>query len=237
MSANLYYLMTMLPSLPTSLGGSVDYAYAISKIKEAGATDLSYLADLLEAEKEIEKCGLQYYVLNNSGYKPQLPEGLPEAFKNDFGCYADMQEADWLTKVYKTWFNLLIETGKKTGSKLLVSWAKWELALRATLIANKTEKASKTPDHYSELFKFVNTFENVESAVNAANYYRTVSVPFEAEKSLDQARLDYLRQSAQRFSFTIDELVAYMLELRIHNRYSTMRPEEGRRILEEVTKL
>ena len=93
--------MTLLPTLPSSLGGQIDYDYAISKIKEDGTSSLDYFADLLEAEKEIEKCGLQYYVLNNSGYKPQLPEGLPEAFKNDFGCYADMQEADWLTKVYK----------------------------------------------------------------------------------------------------------------------------------------
>ena len=229
--------MTLLPTLPSSLGGQIDYDYAISKIKEDGTSSLDYFADLLEAEKEIEKCGLQYYVLKNSSFKPELSKSLPRDFIDIFGNYSNMSEADWFTNIYKSWFKLLIETGKKTGSKLLIKWAKWELTLKVTLIANNPQKILKTSDTYTELFEMIKSFEDVESAINAANAYRTSTVPLEAEKNLDQTRIDYLRQSAQRFSFTIDELVAYMLELRIHKRYSTLRPDEGRRILEEVTKL
>jgi hypothetical protein len=58
-----------------------------------------------------------------------------------------------------------------------------------------------------------------------------------AEKLLDQSRVDYLRSFAGNYTFTIEELIAYMLELRIHNRYARLSPEQGRKILEEVTAL
>ena len=228
--------MTMLPTLPSSLGGHVDYEFAISKIREENKKGLSYLADLLEAEKEIEQCGLHYYVLNDNTYKPVLSDKLPKEFLNIFEEYEDYSEEKWFSSVYKAWFSLLMETGKQTGSNLLADWAKWELSLRTNLLINASNKAS-TENDYSELLNMVNKLGATELAADIAEAYKSFQTPLEAEKYLDQSRIEYLRKSVSQFSFSIDELVAYLLELRVHNRYSKMRPEEGRRILEEVTKL
>ncbi len=58
-----------------------------------------------------------------------------------------------------------------------------------------------------------------------------------AEKILDQSRIEFLRSQSLGYSFSVEELVAYMLELRIHNRYARLSLDEGRKILEEVTAL
>jgi hypothetical protein len=67
--------------------------------------------------------------------------------------------------------------------------------------------------------------------------WKATADPMAAEKLLDQSRVDYLRSFAGNYTFTIEELIAYMLELRIHNRYARLSPEQGRKILEEVTAL
>ena len=59
----------------------------------------------------------------------------------------------------------------------------------------------------------------------------------DAEMVLDQARIDFLKNKFSPYSFEIDELIAYMIELRIHNRYARLSLEEGHKILEEVTSL
>jgi hypothetical protein len=56
-----------------------------------------------------------------------------------------------------------------------------------------------------------------------------------AEKTIDQYRLDFIRSLAISYSFSADELIAYMLELRIFARYARLDLEKGRKILQEVT--
>ncbi len=236
MSANLYYLMTMLPPLP-ALGERVEYSEALSKLREEKDRSISYLADLLESELSIEECGRQYYVLGNKEYTPALFEHFPDSFSEIFNSYKSTEEAIWLSKVYRAWFSLILEVGRKFGSGLLSRWAKWEYSLRLNLCSARfTKSSSEQSEDFDVLEDDLSSDYSYETSALVAAY-KSFNEPFEAEKYLDQSRIDFLRRESTQFSFSIDELVSYMLEMRIHNRYSQMLPELGSKILEEVTKL
>jgi hypothetical protein len=59
----------------------------------------------------------------------------------------------------------------------------------------------------------------------------------EAEVSLDVARLAFLTRESPRYSFTMDELVAYLLQLRLLERHQHLDPQRGRALLREVAAL
>jgi hypothetical protein len=234
-AVNLYYIMTMLPSLP-NLGGTVDYPYAIEKIRNEGKGHISYLADLLEVEALIGDCGLRHYVLEEKDFSATLPATLPESFASTFNSYKTLPEWEWLTEVYIAWFELLMETGSKCGSSLLKKWAKWELNLRLALLRERFEGSDKQGSSEGVLSKMAK-YEEPSEVANVATAYKAISEPFEAEKYLDETRINFLRSNSTQFTFALDELIAYMLELRILNRYSVLQPEVGSKILEEVTRL
>ena len=234
--ASLEYLMTVLPSLPAELGekASIEEAYRI--IRDEDNSKLNYLVDLLSVEEEIAKCGLQYFVQENKTYEAELSVELPENFINIFNSYKDKSEAEWMTSVYEAWFDLVVSTGESTGAKFIREWAKWESSLRINLMFDRLKRAgvefepdSLTPDFMKFGFEYDTT--------PIIDEYRKISEPMKAEKALDQARLDFIRNSAISYSFSADELVAYILELRIYARYARLSPELGRKILQEVTAL
>jgi hypothetical protein len=236
-SDNLFYLLTLLPSLP-NLGEPLAPEDAMAKIREESGENLLLLADLLDCENEIEKCALNYYIQGSREYVPQLSERLPESFHELFATYHSRDEADWMTAVYAAWFELLLETGDATGSGLLKEWAKWEYSLRTRLRVERLRAAGRLPaDLDSIVPEFMNELTDQPDHQHLVDFVKTFSEPMRAEKFLDQARIDYLRRAVAQFSFTVDELVAYMLELRIHLRYARLSPEKGRKLLEEVTRL
>ncbi len=234
--ASLEYLMTVLPDLPASLGekASIEEAYRIIKAEDNAR--LNYLIDIISAEDEIVKCGLQYFVLQNKNYEAELPASLPEAFTNAFYSFSSKSEADWMTAVYGAWFDMLVDTGKKTGSQLVQEWAKWEYSLRINLMFDRLKRAGIEYDEASLTPEFM-AFDCDCDTASLVEAYRKINEPMKAEKSLDEARLDFIRSSAISYSFTADELVAYILELRIYARYARLSPEQGRKILQEVTAL
>jgi hypothetical protein len=236
-SDNLFYLLTLLPSLP-NLGEPLAPEDAMAKIREESGENLLLLADLLDCENEIEKCAFHYYIQGSREYAPQLSERLPESFHELFATYHNRDEADWMTAVYAAWFELLLETGDATGSGLLKEWAKWEYSLRTRLRIERLRAAGRLPaDPDSIVPEFMNELTEQPDHQHLVDFVKTFSEPMRAEKFLDQARIDYLRRAVAQFSFSVDELVAYMLELRIHLRYARLSPEKGRKLLEEVTRL
>jgi len=236
-SDNLYYLLTLLPSLP-NLGEPLAPEDAIAKIREESDEKLLLLADLLECENEIENCASHYYVQGSRDFVVNLSERLPEKFCEVFATYASRDEADWLTAVYAAWFELLLEIGDATGSGLLKEWARWEYSLRTRLRIERLRVTGRLPaDPDSIVPEFMNELYEQPDNQHIVEFTRTFSEPMKAEKYLDQTRIDFLRQAVAQFSFTVDELVAYMLELRIHLRYARLSPEKGRKLLEEVTRL
>lgn len=233
--ASLEYLLTLLPSLPAELGDKVSIEQAYATIRSEDDTRLNYLIDLLSAEDEIINCGYQHFVLKNKEYEAELSSSLPEAFKEIFFSFREKEEADWLTAVYGSWLDMLIETGNKTGSSLLKEWAKWEYSLRITFMFDRLKQAGIEfiESELTPVFMYDSDYD-MASLVEA---YRKTSEPMKAEKNLDGSRLDFIRNLATRYSFSVDELVAYILELRIYARYTRLSPDVGRKILQEVTAL
>ena len=232
--ANFEYLLTLLPSLPDNLGDKVSLEEAYNILRFEDDAKIGYLVDILSAEDEIIKCGLQYYVLDNKSYYTDLPQSLPESFQEVFSSFKEKTEAEWMTSVFAAWLDMMTETGKKTGSSLLSKWAKWEYSLRLNLMFDRFKKAGiefeesdYTPDFLS--------FDNQVDTSYVIDAYKKCSEPMMAEKTIDQFRLDFIRNLAISYSFSADELIAYMLELRIYSRYSRLDLEKGRKILQEVT--
>lgn len=237
MSENLFYLLTVLPALP-ALGESMPAEDAFARIREESDEHLLFLIDLLEVEAEIERCGMQYFVLGSKDYHPNFSIRIPENFTEVFLSYTSCREADWLSLTYAAWFDLLIETGDKTGSGLLKQWAKWEYSLRTLLRIERLKAAGKQgSDNDSILPAFMKELADLPDNMHLVETYKSFNEPMKAEKFLDQARIDYLRKAADQFTFSLDELIAYLLEMRIHNRYARLNPSKGRKILEEVTTL
>jgi len=235
---NLFYLLTVLPALPANAGEPVAADDALARIREEGDERLLLLADLLDTEAEIERCGLQYFVLGGRDYQPRLAERLPESFIEVFMTYPNAKESDWLTAVFAAWFEMLMDMGKNTGSGLLRCWAEWEYSLRTLLRIERLKNTARTAtDNDALLPAFMKQFSELPDNAALVDGYMSFSEPLKAEKYLDQARIDFLRKAATQFSFSLDELFAYLLELRIHNRYARLSPDRGRKILEEVTTL
>ncbi len=237
MGEKLFYLMTVLPSLP-NLGEQMTAEDAMARIREESGESILLLADLLECEAQIEKCGMQCFVLGSKDYSAEFSSRIPESFQEVFATWSSAPEAEWLTSVYAAWFDLLIELGDKTGSGLIKEWAKWEYSLRTGLRIERLRIAGSLPGDLDSIVpEFMKELVELPDHAGLIESYLAFTEPMKAEKFLDQARIDFLRKAAIQYSFETDELVAYMLELRIHNRYARLNPEQGQKILEEVTAL
>ena len=234
--ANFEYLLTLLPSLPANLGDKVSIEEAYRLLKSENNAKVDYLVDILSVEDLIKDFALQYYVQGNKSYEFELPESLPDNFKEVFNSFNEKSESNWTTDIYASWFDLLINTGRGVGSSALAEWAKWEYSLRINLMIDRLKRAGLEYDE-NELkpeFMFTDSEYDTYSLVES---YRKCSEPMKAERALDDSRLDFIRSLATNYSFSTDELVAYMLELRIYERYARLDPEKGRKILQEVTAL
>jgi hypothetical protein len=130
----------------------------------------------------------------------------------------------------------MISAAKNIGSELLARWAKWEYSLRTLIKIERMRNQGKS-NASAQLPEFMNQPDFLIDHTEVIETWKTLSDPLKAEKYLDQYRIDFLRSEGQNYSFSVEELVAYMLELRIHYRYARLSLDEGRKIIEEVTAL
>lgn len=236
MTGRYYYLLTLLPALP-ELGRFVEVDNVFEQIRLEGDSNVCLLADLLEAEEKIVQVASERFVEQNPGFKGQFPDSIPDSFVELVNESEILKEADWLDAVYPQWFALLDQFSAATGSRLVSKWARRECTLRVQLQIHRMKNENISVDTDAITPEFIRQEGFVEDFSDVIQTYYSIDNPMTAEKYLDQFRVDFLRQSAQQYSFSIDELVAYMLELRTHKRYSIMSPEKGRKILKEVTTL
>lgn len=237
MSGKLFYLMTRLPSLP-NLGEMLTDEDIMARVREESGENITLFADLLDLENEIIRCASEYFVKENREYKPDFSDIVPAEFVQEFMTFIDMPEAEWLGHIYVEWFRLIHKLGRKTHSDLLVDWTRWEYTLRYNMFSERMKRAGfqhGDSDHPPR--DIVDIPGDAPDHSGTVAEYFTFEEPIKAEKYIDQIRIDYLRDAVVRFTFSVDELVAYMLEYRIHLRYAGLDPEKGRKILEEVTRL
>lgn len=233
MSPRLYYLLALLPPLP-SLGETppVDVGEVLRIIEQERVTDARLLAESFNFQAQLMQAAtlklLGYSAGDTSGtysLGPNSPPLLIELFLRD---PQEVGEDVWFTELWMEHLGFFDSVGKTLGSSLLRRWANWEKSLRRQLLSARTSSADAshkqlTPD----------THDHRELVTE----WRAASDPMIGERILDQARMDFIEAESRKYSFSIDELAAYFLKLSLLTRHAQLDRQEGIKILEEVTTL
>ena len=243
MDTRLTYLLTLLPPLPPlDETPPITLADALILVRQQGGADLELLAGLLEAESLLREA-LDEWIVNPPGSRV-VPGALPPPLRSlfDDGRVAAMTEEAWVGSAGQAYLDLLSEAGHRLGSNLLSRWSGWEGSLRlnlarrrARLRGDRDEPAEGPPPEVEPA---------LEAALAAWSAARSrgagvepLGAAMEAEVSLDVARLAFLTRESPRYSFAMDELVAYLLQLRLLERHQRLDPRRGRALLKEVAAL
>lgn len=243
METRTTYLLTLLPQLP-ALGETPPLALAdaLRLLRQQGGADLELLADLLEAEPLLREA-LEEWVVNPSGSRTvpgDLPSPVRELFDEDL--VRGLAEEAWVDAVWQAWFDLLSETGRRHGYGLLSRWAAWEASLRRQLARRRAQVRGDRDEPGEVPPPDVDPVMEAALAAWSAAQLRDAAAgrldaAMEAEVSLDRARLAYLEGEAPRYTFALDELVSYLLRLRLLERHRLLDRSRGRTLLKEVSAL
>lgn len=243
MDTRLTYLLTLLPPLPP-LGETLPLtmADALVLLRQPGGTDLELLAGLLEAESPLQHA-LDEWVVNPPGSRV-APNTLPQPLRALFDeeRVAGMTEAAWAGSVRQAYLDLLSEAGRRLGSNLLSRWSGWEGSLRLNLAQRRARLRGDRDEPWQGPPPEVDPGLDATLAAWSAARSRgadgeRLEAAMEAEISLDRARLAFLEGESRRYSFAMDELVAYLLQLRLLERHQRLNPQRGRSLLKEVAAL
>ncbi|MBF0117290.1 MAG: DUF2764 family protein [Desulfobacterales bacterium] len=191
----------------------------LKNIDQEKAKDLIPLVNLFEIEETLNK-NILNKIIGNSSETIEVPQLIVEAFNKDI---KEVGEDKWLTCIWEAFFDFASGVGKVIGSPLLSKWISWEKSLRyqiAEVRSSKTYEQNYEWDHKSLLGE-----------------WRAINDPLAGEKILDEERIKFIDEESKRYSFTIDEIVAYLLKVNLLSRYVKLKKEEGIKILKEVTKL
>lgn len=232
-----YYLLTLLPPLP-SLGEPlpITLSEALERLRQQGGRDLEMLADALEAEAGLRDA-LDEWVVNPPGSRavpPALPPSLAALFDEERS--AGFAEDAWISAVWQAWFDLLSRVGRSVGSRLLPRWAAWETALRLRLarargLRDGEHHVAEAKGEREDGFDLAAILAAWDATRERGKAGKGLAAAMEAELVLEQARLDFLDAEAPAYSFTVDELAAYLLKLRLLERHRRFDPERGRALL------
>ena len=240
MDTRLTYLLTLLPPLPP-LGETppLTMADTLALLRQQGGTDMELLAGLLEAESSLQH-SLDEWVVNPPGSRV-VPGSLPQPLRALFDdeLVAGMTEEAWVGSVRQAYLELLSEAGRRLGSNLLSRWSAWEVSLRLNLAQRRARSRGDRDDSGQESTTEVDP--DLEAALSAWSATRSrgtdserLGAAMEAEVSLDAARLAFLTRESPRYSFALDELVAYLLQLRLLERHRLLDRQRGRTLLKAV---
>lgn len=243
LDTRLTYLLTLLPPLP-ALGEPppLSMTDVLALLRQQGGSDLELLASLLEAEGPL-RSAIDEWVVNPPGSRV-VPGDLPPALRAHFDDdrVARMAEEAWVDSVWESYFALLTEAGRRLGSGLLSRWSAWEQALRVGLARQRAllrgDRAEPGPgpklEVDPELAAVLSSWHAARSRGADAERF---AAAMEAEVSLDRSRLAFLAERTPRYSFAPDELVAYLLQLRLLERQRLLDPQRGRTLLRAVAAL
>jgi len=235
----LTYLLTLFPKLP-SLGETppLTMANALVLLRQQGGTDLELLAELLEAESLLREA-LDEWIVNPTGSRV-VPSSLPPPLRALFneGRMLDLTEETWVGSVRQAYLDLLSESAHRVGGTLLARWSRWEGSMRLNLARHRARLRGDRDEH-AEGPPAVDPW--LEAALTAWSATRSrggeaerLGAAMEAEIALDAARLSFLERESPRYSFAMDELVAYLLHLRLLERHQQLDQQRGRTLLKEV---
>ncbi len=221
MDSRLCYLLTRLPHLPPlDQPLPITLEETLDLLRRQGGEDLERLADVFAAEGPLREA-LDEWVVTLPGSRA-VPATLPPALQSlfDEDKVAAMSEESWVGAVWDTYLGLLSEAGHHYGSRLLTRWSAWEADLRLG-VARQRERLRGDPGKPGP--------EHTAPGGTVG-----LAAAMETEFDLDLSRFAFLEQESPRYSFTRDELVAYLLQLRLHERRRRWDRQRGRALLEEI---
>lgn len=125
-----------------------------------------------------------------------------------------------------------IEPQKTTQDNFafLQAWKEFDLALRNELVWLRAAKKGKDALNYIRIEEYRNPF-----AGNLAHLVFNQDSVLEAERLFDQIRWEKIEDLKVGHFFDIEFLASYALELQILERWKKINPEEGVKILEELS--
>ncbi|MFZ2957319.1 MAG: DUF2764 family protein [Candidatus Ozemobacteraceae bacterium] len=225
MKVSLYYLLTRLPALP-NLGEvpPISWGEIIPLVESTDDPGLRSLIEILRCESDVEAIVRARFEKRNDEAIPVqgLPGKLAEAVSAD--C-PEQNMADWHERVWNAWFDAVEEIGKVRRCRLLTNWAQWERSLREELVIVRQNQSPNSAPASS----FVH-----QAAIDA---WRGAANPLDAERALDGARMAFLEEHGDRYGFSTEELIAYLLKLRLLQRYHRLDQTRARQLLREVAGL
>jgi len=241
-SGRFYYLLSFLPSLP-NLGG--DPALSLDDVakllKGQSEEALQRLARVVEVERDIRQT-IESRCLGSEPAIVELPEALVAAFPSFEEGKVSISEDVWVSKVWIEFYAWLHNEAKNVGSNLLKVWADLELGVVCQLCRARYETADEAiPEGHPLQFVGVECIridEHLRSEVHdLVRKWEVAADPIKGELLLDTARWRWIVDREKTYSFEIDELVAYVLKLRLLSRHLSWSRDEGMKILGEVTAL
>jgi hypothetical protein len=183
---------------------------------------------------------LDEWIVNPPGSRV-VPGSLPQPLRALFDdeLVAGMTEEAWVGSVRQAYLDLLRAAGHRLGSRLLSRWSGWEGSLRLNVAQRRArlrgdrDEPAQGPTSEAD--------PEMEAALAAWGAARSrgpdvdrLGAAMDAEVALDAARLAFLTRESPRYSFAMDELVAYLLHLRLLERHQRLDPQRGRTLLKAV---
>jgi hypothetical protein len=216
-------------------------ADVLARLRQQGGA-LEHLADVLGAEQGLRDA-LDEWVENppgSRGVPAALPAPLAALF--DEAAIAGTTEDAWVGTVWQAWIDLLAAAGRVAGSALLPRWAAWEISLRRRLAVLRGDLAEGRSAPGRDAGEDGASHQDAILAEWTAARARGgagmgLTAAMEAEALLDERRLDFLDRESPRYAFTVDELAAYLLKLRLLERWQRQDPERGRALIREAASL
>lgn len=256
MAAGLYYLLSFLPPLP-DIGDPppITLEEVARLVRDLPGREIRALFEVIELESTLQamvrrRLGLEAPGGNASpstdlGGEGRLPPALATFFSEE---QAAVPEDAWLTHLWDAFYREIARLGAATGCDLLTTWSHWERSLRWQLAATRSKALAEAGPLPMEGAKAVPCQGPAEMPADLAldgGYDHSALIheaclaqdPLASERILDEGRARFLEQQAGRYSFRIEELIAYILKLRLLLRHARLNRTEGIHILEEVTSI
>ncbi|NLI77936.1 MAG: DUF2764 family protein [Candidatus Riflebacteria bacterium] len=251
MAAGLHYLLTFLPPLP-GLGEAPPITLEeVGRLAgEIPGREIRALFELIQLEDTLrDLVGSRLHLPGVAGQPAPDPGSLPPTLAAMFGeAAADQTEEVWLTEVMDRFYRHVAERGRSLGSPLLTLWAGWERALRWQMAATRARNLAEEAPVPSGGGQPGGSFcqgpvapppdQGLDPAIDHTALIQEACMaqdPLAAELVLDEGRARFLEEQAVRYSFRIEELIAYILKLRLLLRHARLNRAEGIKILQEVT--
>jgi hypothetical protein len=238
MTNKFYYLLSFLPPLP-SIGETppITAEEVLKLVDQEKSKELKFLAEIFQLESLISRVAHRILTTPLKDRPSSLLsiadfENIPPFLSEILARDPDEEGEDkWMNQLQRAWFNYIEEMGKFLDSTLLKSWVDWEKSLRdqltdARMLGKKDLEIPKSEP--------IETRRNHQELIFQ---WRSAKDPMAGERLLDEARMQFIDDASKRYTFSLDELIAYLLKLGILSRYTRLNREEAMKLLKETATL